>query len=150
MFDPRQLPPDERRHFYRRAAIAPLCLCVVAGLQVSRVWCCNQTPWKGGGFGMFSTVDAESARFLRCYLVTDLGELPLPVPDELDKREAELRAAPTIAAAKDLASRLASRRWRWRDEWQRRELGSAGAKSIGALSTGREHILESIRDGDAP
>jgi hypothetical protein len=146
MFDPGQLAPEDRRHFFRRAAIAPLCLCAVAALQLTRVVWCNQTPWKGGGFGMFSTVDAESARFLRCYLITPEGDLPLPVPEALHKRQAELRAAPTHAAAADLAERLAGQRWRWRDERQRRELaqlrpaGTSGAPT----ALGTEHVLEPI------
>src|SRR5438105_11942664 len=97
----------DRWHFCRRAALAPLCLCLVAGLHVVRVWTCRQTPWKGGGFGMFSTVDDESARFLRCYLVTDDGELPLAIPPAADKMVAEIRAAPTQSALDDLAQRLA-------------------------------------------
>lgn len=113
---PENLSTSERRHFNRRAAIAPLCLCLVAAFHLSRVWTANQTPWKGGGFGMFSTVDDESARFLRCYLQTDTSELPLPLPPAADKTVAELRAAPTQAALDKLAAKLASQAWRWRDQ----------------------------------
>src|SRR5262245_51590203 len=121
MFNPSHLPSDERRHFFRRAALAPLCLVLVAGLHLVRVWTANQTPWKGGGFGMFSTVDAESARFLRCYLVTENGRLPLPVPQPLEKTIAELSAAPTAEGLKRLAQRLARHEWRWKDERQQRD-----------------------------
>ena len=91
---------------------APLCLCVVAGLHLFRVWTCDQTPWKGGGFGMFSTVDDESARFARCYLVTESGDLPLPIPPAANKLLAELRAAPTQHKLNELARRLAAQSWR--------------------------------------
>jgi len=106
------LARDERRHFLRRAALAPLCLCLVAGLHVVRVWTARQTPWKGGGFGMFSTVDSESNRFLRTYLLTDSGELLLPLPPALDKRTAEQRAAPSTAGLREIASRVAAQQWR--------------------------------------
>jgi hypothetical protein len=124
MLNPNDLSPVERRHFYRRAALAPLCLCLVAGLHVVRVWTCRQTPWKGGGFGMFSTIDDESARFLRCYLVTDHGDLPLAIPATADKAVAELRAAPTPAKLDELARRLADQSWRWRNERQANEVAA--------------------------
>src|SRR5437763_9271930 len=103
MFSPLTLSPHRRRHFYRRAMLAPLCLCLVAGLHLVRVWTCRQTPWKGGGFGMFSTVDDESARFVRGYLLTDRGDLPLQIPSAADKTIAEIRAAPTQSALVNLA-----------------------------------------------
>jgi hypothetical protein len=121
------MSPAERSLFYRRAALAPLCLCLVAGLHVARVWTAGQTPWKGGGFGMFSTVDDESARFVRCYLVTDDDEIPLPVPPAAEKFVAELRAAPTQARLDELARRLAGQSWRWRNERQGREAAAIAA-----------------------
>jgi len=103
---------SDRAVFNRRVALAPLCLCLVAGLHLYRVATADQTPWKGGGFGMFSTVDSESARYLRCYLLGDDGtEFPLAIPNSLSKRAAELRAAPSLDGAKQLALRLARRRW---------------------------------------
>jgi len=107
--DPR---PGDRSLLRRRVAIAPLCLCLVAGVHLYRVATANQTPWKGGGFGMFSTVDSETARYLRCYLVRDDGsELPLAIPAPLARRAAELRAAPSMEAARQLAQRLVRRSW---------------------------------------
>ena len=111
MFSGLQLDAPARRHFLRRAAIAPLCLCLVAGLHAVRVATCNQTPWKGGGFGMFSTVDSEAARFVRAFAVTEQGELPLVIPVPLEKRVWELRAAPTAAEAQALANKLAELAW---------------------------------------
>ena len=116
------LSSPARQHFWRRVALAPLCLCLVAGLHLVRVWTCRQTPWKGGGFGMFSTVDDESARFLRCYLVTENGDLPLPIPPAAEKTVAELRAAPTQERLDKLARRLAEQSWRWSDERQVRQI----------------------------
>lgn len=97
-----------RTQYYRRAAIAPLCLCLVAGLHAWRVARLDQTPWKGGGFGMFSTVDSEAARFLRCYAIAAEGQrVPLAVPPVLSGWEAELRVVPTPARLAALAERLA-------------------------------------------
>jgi len=136
---PNHLSRLERRHFFRRAALAPLCLCLVAGLHFVRVWACRQTPWKGGGFGMFSTVDDESARFVRCWLVTDSGEIPLPIPPAADKSLAELRAAPTQARLDDLARRLAQQNWRWRDERQVHEIAAVRQQDGVAISSAVFH-----------
>ena len=105
--------------FYRPPAIAPLCLCAVAALHLARVICCDQTPWKGGGFGMFSTVDDPSARTVRVYLITDDGEFPVEPPQHLHKRISELQAAPSRPQMEQLAERLAKSSWRHRDRyWQ--------------------------------
>ena len=77
-----------------RLALAPLCLCLVALLQLARVHWYEQTPWKGGGFGMFSTVDTRGARFLRLFLVHDDERLSIDVPSPMKKLSRELRAAP--------------------------------------------------------
>ncbi len=119
--DLRPSASDCRRFLLRRAAIAPLCLCLVAGLHAVRVVAYGQTQWKGGGFGMFSTVDSEAARFVRAFAITDEGELPLAIPAHLDKTIAELRAAPTAAKAEAVARRLASIRWQRPDERMVRE-----------------------------
>lgn len=162
MFEPSALSPGERRHFYRRAGLAPLCLLLVAGFQVGRVWIARQSPWKGGGFGMFSTVDAESARFLRCYLVTADGRLPLALPPTLDKSVAELKAAPSPGGLQLLAERIARQEWRWWDERQREEAAAIAltegvavtAASLKSSATtaptardplpGGQHVLEPI------
>ena len=95
----------------RRALLVPVCLCVIAAGHVYRVFACGQTAWKGGGFGMFSTVDAENARFVKCYLQTTAGEIPVELPAVLQKKGAVLRAAPNQAGANDLAQRLAKLTW---------------------------------------
>jgi hypothetical protein len=45
--------------------LAPLVLVAVATTQVIVASTTNLTPWRGGGFGMFSTLDGQSERFLR-------------------------------------------------------------------------------------
>ena len=121
--DPRSPTPDpaDRRFLFRRAAIAPICLCLVAGLHAIRVATCGQTQWKGGGFGMFSTVDSEAARFVRAFAMTADGEWPLAIPEHWDKSVAELRAAPIQAKLDALAARLAATHWRRPDEHLVRE-----------------------------
>lgn len=102
---------DDRELLNRRVWLAPICLCLVAALHLYRVSTAGQTPWKGGGFGMFSTFDAENARFVRAWLLTEHGTRPIEIPSELDKRVAELRAAPNQAGLDELAKRLTLRTW---------------------------------------
>ena len=58
----------------------PGLLCVVAAAQLYFVNNHALSRWKGGGFGMFTTVDSPSARFLRVYLISETGEVPVLVP----------------------------------------------------------------------
>ncbi len=141
------MSPANRSLFYRRAALAPVCLCLVAALHGARVWTVNQTPWKGGGFGMFSTVDDESARFVRCYLVTPEGQLPLVVPPAAQKLVAELRAAPTQAKLDELARRLAKASWRWKNERRQNEAAAIAAAGGSEITSAVYHAQKSfVRD----
>ncbi|MFK8004082.1 MAG: hypothetical protein AB8H86_31240 [Polyangiales bacterium] len=65
---------------------AALLLAVVAAVQIVRAHSLDQSPWCGGGFGMFATVDGRT-RFLR--IVDDEGNArPVPVSAEALVREA--------------------------------------------------------------
>src|SRR5258708_33629979 len=100
---------DFNRHFY--LWFAPCLLCGVAVLQIVQVRSSQLTPWKGGGFGMFSTVDSADARFLKIYLRTASGEttagLFAPEPELLKK----LQAAPALSDLQRLASLLSQCTW---------------------------------------
>jgi hypothetical protein len=68
---------------------APVVLILIACLQLHLVHNGDLSRWKGGGFGMFSTLDSPSARFLRISLITPDGEFPVVVPSyliELERR----------------------------------------------------------------
>ncbi len=50
-------------------AIIPIfLLIVVACAQIYLARTANLTPWKGGGFGMFSTTDGNANRYIRVYV----------------------------------------------------------------------------------
>jgi len=113
-----------------RLALAPVCLCLVALLHLDRVQRYEQTPWKGGGFGMFSTVDTRGARFLRLFLVRQGGEnrIPIETPEPLQKLARELQAAPDAARFERFAQRLAT--FQWLDRRQRQRRLSLGTQEI--------------------
>lgn len=93
------------------ALVPPALLVVVAGTQLFSARTAWLTPWKGGGFGMFSTVDAPHARFVRVVLETPRGEQRVPLPDAHREDAGVLRAAPTQARADALATALARETW---------------------------------------
>jgi hypothetical protein len=97
--------------YWRRVALAPLCLLLVAGLHAYRVTAANQSPWKGGGFGMFSTVDAPNARFVRAYLITAEGRVPVEVPVRLARHASQVLTAPSQAQLDELAAKFAEQTW---------------------------------------
>ncbi|MFN0019358.1 MAG: hypothetical protein ACKVP0_13925 [Pirellulaceae bacterium] len=103
------------RLFWRRVFVAPVCLCAVAALHAYRVSTYCQTPWKGGGFGMFSTDQSEETRFLRCWK-TPVGCMsayemhagaPVAIPKHLAREELRVKVAPNPERLTRLASLLA-------------------------------------------
>ena len=51
-----------------RAWIPPIVLMVVALAQVTLAKTAGLCPWKGGGFGMFSTIDVTDTRSVRVFI----------------------------------------------------------------------------------
>jgi hypothetical protein len=57
-----------------------VCATLVATSQIYLAEFRDLTPAKGGGFGLFSTVDKLVNRNLRAYLITDEQEIPFAIP----------------------------------------------------------------------
>lgn len=91
--------------------VAPILLVLVALFQQSLSHGGSLTPWKGGGFGMFSSYDSPGARLIRVYLENDGERTPVSVPRKYRRAAADLRALPTTARLEDLAAALASETW---------------------------------------
>jgi hypothetical protein len=71
------------------------------------------TPWKGGGFGMFSTVDRPS-RILVARGVVGLDTIALEIrgtPQASSRLRRRIEVAPTSDLLEALASRLLDTRW---------------------------------------
>jgi hypothetical protein len=94
-----------------RLFAAPLLLILVACIQIYRAHAYHQSPWKGGGFGMFASTDAPSARFLRCYLATPAGDVAVTVPPELKSPARHARTVPTDTNLAAVAQVLADATW---------------------------------------
>jgi len=108
----RALPKSRSGLFWRRVFVAPVCLCAVAALHLYRVTACRQTPWKGGGFGMFSTAESEESRFLRCWKTGSSGDendQAVVIPRYLAREETRARVAPTPQRLKRMAELLSTK-----------------------------------------
>jgi hypothetical protein len=89
----------------------PALLCAVAAAQLYLVEHRSLSRWKGGGFGMFSTVDSPSARFLRVYLMSDSGEVPVLIPSEVRELSQKIRVMPSKQRLEELTDALRNGTW---------------------------------------
>ena len=75
---------DERTK--RRLPLVPAALLAIVALtQRTLLLTTALTPWMGGGFSMFTTVDGINARHLRCFVTTSAGEIAIAAPDVPDE-----------------------------------------------------------------
>ena len=108
--------PEARRSIDIRVLkyLAPALLTTLACIQLFLGLNFGLTPWKGGGFGMFSTVDSPGARTIRVYLETDDGEIPTKLPTWRKKYRNYTRSFPTDFRVHRLAVDLAAATWVYR------------------------------------
>ncbi len=97
------------------AFVAPALLCIVAVRQIVLVHTEQLTPWKGGGFGMFATIESGATRVVRVRLEKHMADrllvLPVKLPPELGPIITDLAQRPTHAAAENLAIVLSNLTW---------------------------------------
>ena len=88
--------------------IAPGLLAAIACTQIALAHTADLSPWLGGGFGMFATIDSRGERHL-AILAESPGLLrELEVPEELEDRAERVRAMPTRARLEALAHEIAA------------------------------------------
>lgn len=95
-----------------RAAWPAKLLIIVATLQLFASLGHTLSPWKGGGFGMFSTVDSPAQREIKIWIVDAAGkEHAAVLPDMSRNKALECRAWPRKECLTELATTLAKLRW---------------------------------------
>lgn len=106
-----RLPAKRRTPTARGVLVLPAAaLLAVAGHQVVRVHADDLTPWKGGGFGMFSTVDSGGGRVLEVSLRT--GESTWqPVRFLYRALDRRLRSFPALRDLERFGHELLERSW---------------------------------------
>ena len=98
-----------RRWLYHFSA--PALLLIIAGRQLHLSHNANLPPWKGGGFGMFASLDRNENRLLRCYLITNDGASPVQVPPSHDALVDQIRSLPTVDRLTSLVIVIAQTKW---------------------------------------
>jgi hypothetical protein len=93
------------------ASCAPVLLTVVALIQMYEAREHDLSPWKGGGFGMFSTVDSPAVRFFRIFLISGTQHVPVSIPDRLRSEARAVRTLPTPSRLNGLAEQIAAGTW---------------------------------------
>lgn len=109
-------------------------LVAVAALQLVLAHRDGLSPWKGGGFGMFSTLDGRPHRVLRVRVDAPGRSEELLVPPSLENAAAGVEMMPTVSRLRRFAHGIAAREWRhgravgsvhlevWRTEFDRDSL----------------------------
>jgi hypothetical protein len=94
-----------------RALGAPAVLLAVAASHVTLRSSSDLTPWKGGGFGMFSPIDSPGSRLGRVRLHSEIGATEVAVPAALSAPADEVRAVPAPGRLQQFAGELARQVW---------------------------------------
>lgn len=107
------LSDEQRERFLPR--IVPACLTVIALLQIVLAHTADLSPWKGGGFGMFSVTDAPTMRTVSIECIDSAGAACRVYIDfegedsgsEAARQIRRLQSLPTRARLQRLADTLA-------------------------------------------
>lgn len=91
--------------------LAPALLVAIAVFHLFSTHLTSQSPWKGGGFGMFSTIESPSSRVVKAWLHTADGKIPIEIPKEFGKQQGRIRTLPSQTAIDRLAQKLATATW---------------------------------------
>jgi hypothetical protein len=97
----------------RSRLLPPLLLTVVALLQIVLARTADLTAWKGGGFGMFSTLDHGAYRGVDIVVEGPERSESLEIPPSLEIAAARAAAFPVDWLMRDLAERVVARERRY-------------------------------------
>ena len=92
--------------------LAPLLLSVIAINQQIRSNFQSLSPWKGGGFGMFSSSDSPDSRLIFIYLQTPDELIPVSCPKELKLEYGRIRTFPEKNRINKFIRKLIDFDWR--------------------------------------
>ena len=87
--------------------IPALLLSIVAIAQVRLTRVEHLTPWKGGGFGMFSTTDDGMGRPMAVRISTPEGDREIEVPEPVAQQAYRASLLPSRRRMRDLARDIA-------------------------------------------
>ena len=91
------------------AALPAVLLAVVATAQIALSHVAMLSPWKGGGFGMFATLDGRPFRYARLFVRAPGRSEELAVPPSLEELAASAEILPGDAQLDRLARAVVAR-----------------------------------------
>jgi hypothetical protein len=94
------------------AALPAVLLTVVAATQIVLTQVQMLSPWKGGGFGMFSTLDERPFRYVRMFVRAPERSEELAVPPSLEELAASAEILPGDLQLERLARAVVAREQR--------------------------------------
>jgi hypothetical protein len=121
----------------RSALVPPVLLVVVALGQIGLAKSVGLTPWKGGGFGMFSTLDHGAHRGVDVVIEAPDRSEAQDIPPSLEELAARTVTCPSDAFLRRLAEAIVARERRyerpvtsvrltvWRTEFDRTTLAAS-------------------------
>jgi hypothetical protein len=96
-----------------RALLPVLLLAVVAAAQVTLAKTAGLSPWKGGGFGMFSTTDDAGRRYVRVFVTAVDRSEEIAIAPSLEDAARRAAVLPRDAELSRLARRVVDRERRY-------------------------------------
>jgi hypothetical protein len=96
-----------------RALLPGALLLAVACAQVTLARTAGLSPWKGGGFGMFSTTDDGGRRRVRVFVTAPERSEEIAITPSLEDAARRAAVLPTDAALSRLARRVVDREARY-------------------------------------
>ena len=91
------------------AALPAVLLAIVATTQIILTRVTLLSPWKGGGFGMFATLDGRPFRYARMFVRAPERSEELAVPPSLEELVAAVEILPGEAQLDRLARAVVAR-----------------------------------------
>jgi hypothetical protein len=95
--------------FIKFTAVALLLLVAVIHFIILAVM--PVSPWKGGGFGMFSTVGSHKMFLVRAYYNGHEKSIPIRIPAELNNYRNDIYFFPARSRLFTLKQKLENRKW---------------------------------------
>jgi hypothetical protein len=110
MTEPSENPTSRSLRDRALTAAVPVLLAVVALTQITAAHAADLTPWKGGGFGMFTNIDRIIERSLHITVYTSSGEAVVltdtetaaQIAEALAQRSKRVRAMPDTKTLREL------------------------------------------------
>jgi hypothetical protein len=92
--------------------LPPILLVIVALHQIYLAKTALLSPWKGGGFGMFSSTELGPARTVRVFVSAPDRSEELQIPDSLTERAQKVGTFPSESLLRNLAEQFVAREHR--------------------------------------